>query len=106
MDDLRDNPHNGYRAVHVIIGGSGAKLVEVQARTELQHVWAQLSEKLADRFGIDLKYGGGPAAVRAQLHRMSTWVRERDSEGATPFDHGLFADLANFMAEMQLPEEN
>lgn len=57
--DRRANPSYGYRAVHVIVRESG-KLVEVQVRTALQHLWAELSEKFSDVFHPDLKYGGGP----------------------------------------------
>lgn len=33
----------------------------------MQHNWAQLSERLADRYGFELKYGGGPGEVVAAL---------------------------------------
>src|SRR5256885_16022226 len=45
--DRRENPSHGYRAVHVIVQHHG-KLVEIQVRTALQHLWAELSEKLSD----------------------------------------------------------
>jgi ppGpp synthetase/RelA/SpoT-type nucleotidyltranferase len=41
--------------------------VEIQVRTELQHSWAELSEKIADRFGIEVKYGGGAAEIQDVL---------------------------------------
>ena len=44
---------------------------EIQVRTELQHLWAMLSEKVADRFGHALKYGGGDEAVRARMVGLS-----------------------------------
>ncbi len=50
---------NSAVAVHVVVREVGLP-VEVQVRTDLQHVWAELSEKLADAFGSQLKYGGGP----------------------------------------------
>ena len=56
--DRRDNPSHGYRAVHVIVRHRG-KLVEIQVRTALQHLWAELSEKLADLIDPAIKYGGG-----------------------------------------------
>ncbi len=56
--DRRDNPSHGYRAVHVIVRHHG-KLVEIQVRTALQHLWAELSEKLADLIDPAIKYGGG-----------------------------------------------
>jgi ppGpp synthetase/RelA/SpoT-type nucleotidyltranferase len=48
--------------------------VEIQLRTELQHTWAELSEKLADAVGIDTKYGGGPSAIRERLDLYSELV--------------------------------
>ena len=45
--DRRQKPSHGYRAVHVIVR-FGGKPIEVQVRTTLQHLWAELSEKLAD----------------------------------------------------------
>ena len=36
--DRRENPSHGYRAVHVIVQHHG-KLVEIQVRTALQHLW-------------------------------------------------------------------
>jgi putative GTP pyrophosphokinase len=58
--DRRAKPSHGYRAVHVIARIDEIP-VEVQVRTTLQHVWAELSEKSADMFDAALKYGGGPS---------------------------------------------
>lgn len=71
--DRRAQPSHGYRAVHVIATSSGLP-VEIQIRTDLQHVWAELSEKLADAFGIDTKYGGGPTSIRKTLDRFSVLI--------------------------------
>lgn len=64
--DRRADPSHGYRAVHIIAKTSG-KLVEIQVRTLLQHLWAELSEKLSDVFDPDIKYGGGHDAIRRLL---------------------------------------
>ena len=45
--DRREKPSHGYRAVHVI-ATSRNKLVEIQVRTELQHLWAELFKKFSD----------------------------------------------------------
>jgi len=71
--DRRPKPTNGYRAVHVIVFEDGLP-VEVQVRTRLQNSWAQLSEKLADRYGFELKYGGGDANQRERLSSLSRLV--------------------------------
>lgn len=56
--DRRASPSYGYRAVHVI-ASVHEKLVEVQIRTSLQHLWAELSEKFADVYDPHIKYGKG-----------------------------------------------
>jgi hypothetical protein len=57
--DRREEPSFGYRAVHIIIYEEGLA-VEVQVRTVLQDIWAQMSEKLGDMWGRDIRYGGQP----------------------------------------------
>ena len=64
--DRRARPSYGYRAVHAIVQGSG-KAVEIQVRTSLQHLWAELSEKLSDVFDPAIKYGGGTDEVKHML---------------------------------------
>ena len=54
------------------------RTIEVQVRTELQHLWAELSEKLSDRFGIELKYGGGAVSLRDTLLSNANMVAEVD----------------------------
>jgi len=68
--DRRASPSHGYRAVHVIVSHD-KKVVEVQVRTALQHVWAELSEKLSDVLEPAIKYGGGEEAVRSLLSTSS-----------------------------------
>jgi putative GTP pyrophosphokinase len=68
--DRRAKPSNNYRAVHVIVR-SADKLVEVQVRSELQHTWAELSEKLADVIDHSIKYGGGDALTQTVLKEAS-----------------------------------
>ncbi|PRY28085.1 RelA/SpoT domain-containing protein [Pseudosporangium ferrugineum] len=60
--DRRADPRSGYRAVHVILRIDGLP-VEVQFRTELQDLWAQLFERLADVWGRQIRYGGPPDDV-------------------------------------------
>lgn len=68
--DRRADPSHGYRAVHAIARISG-KLVEIQVRTELQHLWAEFSEKLSDVVDPNIKYGNGPDAIRSLLATFS-----------------------------------
>ena len=56
--DLRDDPHSGYRAVHLWLRLPAR--VEVQIRTHLQGQWANTYEALADLMGREIRYGGMP----------------------------------------------
>jgi putative GTP pyrophosphokinase len=59
VKDRRDRPSHGYRAIHVIVK-LNRKAIEIQVRTSLQHLWAEVSEKASDVFDPAIKYGGGP----------------------------------------------
>jgi ppGpp synthetase/RelA/SpoT-type nucleotidyltranferase len=50
VQDRRVAPSFGYRAVHVIALQDGYR-VEIQVRTYLQDLWAQVIERLADAWG-------------------------------------------------------
>jgi hypothetical protein len=58
--DRRANPVERYRAVHVIIYPDGYP-IEVQVRTQWQHLWAEWFERLADQYGRGIRYGDPPA---------------------------------------------
>lgn len=75
IDDRRQTPSHGYRAVHVIVTVD-ARPVETQVRTTLQNTWAQATERLADRFDVAVKYGGGPEAVRQLLELTSNVLND------------------------------
>lgn len=74
--DRRSFPTYGYRAVHVL--ARFPLPFEFQVRTLAQHRWAQLSERLADLHGFELKYGGGPSHVVAALMTMSRFVADTE----------------------------
>lgn len=71
--DRRGSPSHGYRAVHIIAEISG-KPVEIQIRSSLQHLWAEVSEKSSDVLDPSIKYGGGPDGWRSILTRFSESV--------------------------------
>jgi ppGpp synthetase/RelA/SpoT-type nucleotidyltranferase len=50
------------------------KPVEIQVRTTFQHIWGEISEKYADLYGSEIKYGGGSQEIRRTLKRMSTSI--------------------------------
>lgn len=72
--DRRREPSHGYRAVHMVVA-VGEKQVEIQARTQLQHLWAELSEKMSDVVDPSIKYGGGDDKIRSMLSDMSAAIK-------------------------------
>jgi ppGpp synthetase/RelA/SpoT-type nucleotidyltranferase len=74
--DRRSEPRWGYRAVHLEVRRNGM-YIEVQVRTVLQDLWAQVVEKLGDTWGRQIRYGGDPPdpdqAVGPNLTRGQLW---------------------------------
>jgi ppGpp synthetase/RelA/SpoT-type nucleotidyltranferase len=68
--DRRARPSHGYRAVHVIARVEG-RPVEIQVRTRLQDLWAQIVERLADEWGRGIRYGEAPAQPDLELRGMT-----------------------------------
>ena len=73
LDDRREDPSYGYRAVHIVVQFSGS-LVEIQVRSSVQHIWAELSEKLSDVVDSAIKYGGGPPDIQDLLANASSMI--------------------------------
>jgi ppGpp synthetase/RelA/SpoT-type nucleotidyltranferase len=68
--DRRIQPSHGYRALHLIARWA-VQPVEIQVRTALQQVWAELSEKLSEAVDASIKYGGGDERTRRMLQHSS-----------------------------------
>lgn len=86
IDDIRQAPHSGYRAMHVLFrlptwdGDATSRLqvrVEVQIRTQLQSAWANMYEAVADVLGRGIRYEEYPveseeeAELVAELHELA-----------------------------------
>jgi len=74
--DRRERPSHGYRAVHIVVATAHG-LVEIQVRTRLQNLWAQIIERFAEIWGRQIQYGGEPDAP----------------EPLRPYAHGLLDTL-------------
>jgi ppGpp synthetase/RelA/SpoT-type nucleotidyltranferase len=97
--DRRSEPSHGYRAVHVVAVVGGLP-VEVQIRTELQHIWAELSEAW-DRLHEGVKYGSGPPETLRMLGALSRIVRmdeEADRRFSEFLDTSRNADATRWRA--------
>lgn len=125
--DRRAQPSHGYRAVHIIVEVLGVS-VEIQVRTKLQHLWAQLIERLADMWGRQVRYGEPPdepdalvgadvtrGALVSQVRQLTELVDsvERQQADLEVFMDGLppgeldeeqMADVANLQSEVYRAE--
>lgn len=85
-------PSGDYRAVHIIATAQN-KPIEIQVRTELQHLWAQLSEKLADVFGPAIKYGVGDSENQVWLSQISLIIARCEDLELDPQNENWLAEV-------------
>lgn len=97
--DRRADPSHGYRAVHVI-AFVGSVPVEIQVRTSLQHQWADLFEKLADRIGRGIRYGEPPDHWLTEAEREALSERDRGFYEVEHEIRGLAIEMAQAVAQM------
>jgi ppGpp synthetase/RelA/SpoT-type nucleotidyltranferase len=78
VHDRRIDPSNGYRALHLVPRVMGERY-EIQMRTRLQHAWAEVVERLAGRYGQELKYGSGEESLRSVPSDLSMIIARIES---------------------------
>ncbi|MGO9910292.1 MAG: RelA/SpoT domain-containing protein [Acidimicrobiales bacterium] len=93
--DRRDRPSHGYRAVHVIPRVQ-AKPVEIQVRTFFQDTWAQAMELQGDRWGREIRYGGGPSDPDAPIGDIDSTTRAQFVD-----EWKQLADVLHHQAEVE-----
>ena len=59
----------------------------------MQHLWAELSEKLADIVDPAIKYGAGPEKVRSLLAQYSDIVKQIEDLELMPYDRKQLDEL-------------
>jgi ppGpp synthetase/RelA/SpoT-type nucleotidyltranferase len=98
--DRRVDPRSGYRAVHLVVHVNNVP-VEIQIRTKLQHEWAELFEKLADRLGRGIRYGE-QASFGNHNHLITTDPSnlQEIAEAAVRVAHG-YAEVISLIEEAE-----
>ncbi|KBZ59341.1 hypothetical protein K875_04901 [Mycobacterium [tuberculosis] TKK-01-0051] len=105
--DRRDGAKAGYRGIHVDLQLPAGR-VEVQVRTILQSLWANVYEKLADEVGRGIRYGEAavppPGYDQAEvdnavqrMQEMSEMIAAREAEWQE-----YYADTGDFMRGVKL----
>lgn len=106
--DRRINPSAGYRAVHAVAKVDGIP-VEVQFRTELQHTWAQIFEKLADRLGRQIRYAGEPAQPNEEIielmMNLSTNIAAFEEFACSEVVKRIETEVAEMRIDFDAPDE-
>jgi hypothetical protein len=97
--DRRIQPSYGYRAVHVIVSVDDIS-IEIQIRTLHQHMWANLMERLADRLGRQIRYGGAPAPPPGMSRQEAEGVVSTMMELADSWAVGEGPELPGELAPM------
>jgi ppGpp synthetase/RelA/SpoT-type nucleotidyltranferase len=105
--DRRAEPSHGYRAVHVIVSLDGIT-IETQVRTLMQHVWADLMERLADRLGRQIRYGEAPtpppgmsvesaqAIINAMMNLSTAWAEHPPADNPSLGPRGMPLHMDEF----------
>jgi len=71
-DDYVSAPQpSGYRAHHIVVN-RGARMIEIQVRTENQHTWAESVESSGRLICVELKWGDGPQVVHAYYRLLGS----------------------------------
>jgi putative GTP pyrophosphokinase len=98
--DRRAKPSHGYRAVHVVVNYDD-KLIEIQVRTSLQQLWAELSEKYSDVIDASIKYGGGHVVAQETLRNAATLVAMQEADEETLKDTLASSSSNKSMGDVQ-----
>jgi len=83
IDNYHNNPKDdGYRGIHLIYQNENAAMIEVQLRTELQHIWATAVETYGELQNISFKTGDGEQDWKDFFSLLSSYFAIK--ENCTP----------------------
>lgn len=100
--DRRSEPEAGYRALHLAAKVDGLP-AEIQIRTALQALWADIYERQADLWGREMRYGlppvAGPDGTNDARVAVVDLLQRASLERIAPLE-GLQSDVAEMLAEL------
>ncbi|MFK8137064.1 MAG: RelA/SpoT domain-containing protein [Bdellovibrionales bacterium] len=93
LDDYVGWPKSdGYRGVHLIYQHSDSKVVELQLRTQLQHIWATSVEIYGFLQNVSFKTGSGEKDWQEFFKFLSSYFAILEN-GKVIQEHELFSDI-------------
>ncbi len=82
LDNYHNSPKDdGYRGIHLIYQGTNSSLIEVQLRTELEHIWATAVETYGELQNTSFKTGEGDSEWKEFFSFLSSYfaIKEKCS---------------------------
>ena len=90
---------DGYRALHLVVERDG-RLIEIQLRTRLQHLWAAHVERLEMTRGEILRRGLGDERARIALRAMADAFAKWDAREEASLD-AILGMLTVWLAQLE-----
>jgi putative GTP pyrophosphokinase len=80
LDDYHNNPKNdGYRGIHLVYQKEDVGMVEIQLRTELEHVWATAVETYGELQNTSFKTGEGEERWKGFFMLLSSYFAIKEN---------------------------
>lgn len=88
LNDYHNNPkEDGYRGIHLIYKSENTGLIEIQLRTELEHIWATAVETYGELQSTSFKTGEGNVQWKEFFGLLSSYFAIK--ENCTPLEKHL-----------------
>ena len=101
-DDYVTRPQeSGYRAHHIVVRRDD-RLIEIQARTEHQHTWAENVEATSRVIDAELKWGEGPEDILGYYVLLGRIVDLADRRADVPTDLLVQVNTARDAAQKRM----
>lgn len=80
LDDYHNNPkEDGYRGMHLVYHAEDSGMVEIQLRTELEHIWATAVETYGTLQNTSFKTGGGDDKWKEFFALLSSYFAMKEN---------------------------
>lgn len=80
LDDYHNSPkEDGYRGIHLVYQNESSKLIEIQFRTELEHIWATAVETYGELQNTSFKTGEGDEEWKEFFSYLSSYFSLKEN---------------------------
>jgi len=110
LDDYHGSPkEDGYRGIHLVYQTSDGKLIEVQLRTELEHIWATAVETYGTLQQTSFKTGHGDTEWKTFFKVLSSYFAVLENskpllEHQMWSDHKIKLKIKSYTRKLQVIE--